>query len=210
MSDNHQEPSENPNSKIRVSNADREHVINILHRNTEAGRLDLTEFNERSQAVYEAKTLGDLEKLLDDLPERSSSGTAIAPAAKEPNLVHSDVPPLVLTPTMSSVKKIGQWNVPPEIKVKSTFSDVILDFTEAVVTTPVVTISIDDKLSDVTVILPPENSYAVDHIKLRLSSVTNECESGDRGGVKFYVTGKTVMSTVKITRKRKSSMWDWS
>jgi hypothetical protein len=53
---------------IRASDGDREKVVQALQEQVGEGRLTLQEFEERSTAVYEAKTIGDLRKLLADLP----------------------------------------------------------------------------------------------------------------------------------------------
>ncbi|HEY4018567.1 MAG TPA: DUF1707 domain-containing protein [Pseudonocardiaceae bacterium] len=53
---------------MRASDGDRERVVQALQEQVGEGRLTLQEFEERSTAVYEAKTVGDLRKLLADLP----------------------------------------------------------------------------------------------------------------------------------------------
>ena len=53
---------------MRASDGDRERVVQALQEQVGEGRLTLEEFEERSTAVYEAKTVGDLRKLLEDLP----------------------------------------------------------------------------------------------------------------------------------------------
>lgn len=207
MSSDKQPPSDQPNPNIRVSNAEREEIIAILHRSTEAGRLDLTEFNERAQAVYEAKTYGELHDLLEDLPEGSTSAAPNAPVVKETNLDPSRLSTLTLKPRASSVHKKGQWRVPAEIRSSSIWSDVTLDFSNAVITTPVVDIIVADTLSDLWIILPDNDGHAVDDIKLRAASVENECESVAAGGVRFNIKGKLVISSLRI-RRVSSSSWE--
>jgi hypothetical protein len=53
---------------MRASDGDRERVVQALQEQVGEGRLTLEEFEERSGAVYEAKTVGDLRKLTADLP----------------------------------------------------------------------------------------------------------------------------------------------
>jgi hypothetical protein len=53
---------------MRASDGDRERVVQALQEQVGEGRLTLPEFEERSTAVYDAKTVGDLRKLLVDLP----------------------------------------------------------------------------------------------------------------------------------------------
>jgi Domain of unknown function (DUF1707) len=54
--------------QIRVSDADRERLVEELHEHTVAGRLTAEEYEERLEAVYAARTRADLDALRADLP----------------------------------------------------------------------------------------------------------------------------------------------
>jgi hypothetical protein len=54
--------------KLRASDADRERTAALLREHLAAGRLTAEEFQERLDAAYAAKTLGQLDELLADLP----------------------------------------------------------------------------------------------------------------------------------------------
>jgi len=54
---------------VRASDADRERTVEILKRNAAAGRLDDEELSTRLDGAFAAKTLGDLQPLIADLPE---------------------------------------------------------------------------------------------------------------------------------------------
>jgi hypothetical protein len=54
--------------RIRASDADRDRVASLLREHHAAGRLTAEEFHERLEAAYAAKTLGQLDELLADLP----------------------------------------------------------------------------------------------------------------------------------------------
>lgn len=53
---------------VRASDADRERVARALSEHGAAGRLTPEELDERLDAAYAARTQGDLDRLLDDLP----------------------------------------------------------------------------------------------------------------------------------------------
>jgi hypothetical protein len=53
---------------VRASDADREEVVRQLTRGLQDGRLTVDEFDERVQAAYAARTLGELDDLTGDLP----------------------------------------------------------------------------------------------------------------------------------------------
>jgi hypothetical protein len=56
---------------LRISDADREAAVALLSEQYALGRLTREEFDERSDAVWSAKTQGDLAPIFVDLPVRS-------------------------------------------------------------------------------------------------------------------------------------------
>ena len=65
--------------EMRAGDSDRQAVADKLKQALDEGRLDLGEYDERLQKTYGAKTYGDLNGLLDDLP---ASAPAPRPAAE--------------------------------------------------------------------------------------------------------------------------------
>src|SRR3954451_67458 len=63
-----------PSPALRASDADRERVAAALRRHHVDGRLDTDELQERLGACYAARTLGELEPLLADLPRAAARG----------------------------------------------------------------------------------------------------------------------------------------
>ena len=53
---------------MRAGDSDRQSVVDQLKKALDEGRLDLSEYDERLQKTYAAKTYEDLDGLLDDLP----------------------------------------------------------------------------------------------------------------------------------------------
>jgi len=58
-----------PAENLRVSDAERTAVADRLRRAHDVGQLDLVEFDERVQAVWAARTRGELARVTVDLPE---------------------------------------------------------------------------------------------------------------------------------------------
>jgi Domain of unknown function (DUF1707) len=54
--------------RIRASDADRDRVTALLREHHAAGRLTAEEFHERMDRALEARTLGELDELMTDLP----------------------------------------------------------------------------------------------------------------------------------------------
>jgi hypothetical protein len=59
---------------LRVSDADRNAVAELLTQHYAEGRLDQAEFDDRVDRTMAAKTRGDLAGLFDDLPDTESAG----------------------------------------------------------------------------------------------------------------------------------------
>lgn len=190
---------------MRVSNAEREAILAKLHAATEEGRLDLDEFADRSRQVYEARTYGEVERLLADLPD--TGGTLAVPTAKRP--VPEGPAELRLKPTGSSIKRDGDWVVPPKIFINATGSSVKLDCRHAVIRTE--TVEIDARLlgSSLTVVLP-EGAYAVDdNTEVFGSSVKNRATYKGGTGIRFAVVGKATGSSVNFRHERRFLWWRW-
>lgn len=60
---------------LRLSDADREAAVQRLGEQYAVGRLTKDEFDERSDAVWSAKTKGDLVPVFADLPSRARTAT---------------------------------------------------------------------------------------------------------------------------------------
>src|SRR6266536_4148751 len=55
-------------ASLRASDADREQIVFALRQHHGDGRLTVSEFTERMNLAFEARTLGDLDVLTTDLP----------------------------------------------------------------------------------------------------------------------------------------------
>jgi Domain of unknown function (DUF1707) len=68
------EPSDPPsNPGLRASDADRERLVDELEQHAIDGRLTTDEFEQRTGQAYEAKTVGQLQALRQDLPATTGS-----------------------------------------------------------------------------------------------------------------------------------------
>src|SRR5579871_6780000 len=111
-------PPDGPDSpEVRVSDADRERIIDVLRQATSDGRLTLDEFGERVGATYAARTASDLEPLLRDLPVPYVGGPPVqaAPSAPRvpapPPLPGAPPPPAPPGPVGAAVRPPNRWTV---------------------------------------------------------------------------------------------------
>ena len=68
------------NTKTRASDADRDRTAAALREHLAAGRLTIEEFDERLDKAYAAKTLGELDQVMADLPATGPGQLPDAPA----------------------------------------------------------------------------------------------------------------------------------
>jgi Domain of unknown function (DUF1707) len=65
---------------LRASDADRERAVDLLRGHAEVGRLTVEELDERCAKALAAKTFGELDGLIEDLPRISPPPQAVTPA----------------------------------------------------------------------------------------------------------------------------------
>lgn len=65
------------NPEVRVSDAERDAIVTELGQHFQDGRLDQGEFDERIGSALQAKTRGDLDALITDLPRATARPPAI-------------------------------------------------------------------------------------------------------------------------------------
>ncbi len=171
-----------------MSDAEREHVGQLLQRAVGQGMLSLGEFTERMDTALAAKTRGELNAVLLDLPGLRYAGDERrvgedAPAEPAQARYGSQPPQTtnsgdLIRGRMSTVTRKGPWHVAPRLHLSSRLSSVTLDFTEAVMRTQVVEMVVDDFCSSVTLIVPSEATVDVNGLDLVGASATNKVRTG--------------------------------
>ncbi|WP_255951177.1 DUF1707 SHOCT-like domain-containing protein [Streptomyces odontomachi] len=128
---------EQPPAGLRASDADRDRVADILREALAEGRLTADEHAERVDGVYRAKTVGDLEPLVRDLPAAGTrpayepaSPPAASPAAPTPGAVPPEADENLVAVFSSTVRR-GRWRVGRRTHVYSIFGSVEIDLSEA-------------------------------------------------------------------------------
>ncbi|WP_072804665.1 DUF1707 SHOCT-like domain-containing protein [Rhodococcoides yunnanense] len=182
---------------LRVSDAEKEHVGQLLQRAVGLGMLSLGEFTERMDTALAAKTRGELNSVLADLPgmriaeEHRPVHSLAAPPQARPQAPWDGNGSSDIRGTMSTVTRKGRWTVPPRLSVTSKMSSVTLDFTQAVMSSQVVEISVDDYCSSITLVLPPEATVDLNGVETVGGSANNKVRTGPPiGPLHIVVRGK--------------------
>ena len=112
------------------------------------GRLDDTEFDERTRAALTARTHADLDALLADLPAATAApGTAPAVPGRGPGRF--------AVALKSSVRRAGRWRVPERYTTVVYKGGGWLDLRAAELSGPVTTFVAVAYKSRVTILVPP-------------------------------------------------------
>ncbi|MFD7015989.1 DUF1707 domain-containing protein [Streptomyces sp. NPDC059928] len=116
---------------LRASDADRDRTADILRDALAEGRLDAQEHSDRIEAVYRAKTVGELEPLVQDLPAPGGRRRpALAPDPREVEEAGTAVAENLIAVFSASTRK-GRWRVGRRTNAFSLFGSVEIDLTEA-------------------------------------------------------------------------------
>jgi hypothetical protein len=181
-----------PNPKLLMADADREGVVTRLHTAVAEGRITLSEFEERMSGVLAARTFADVTPYVEDLPGLASSE------------------PIEISAWGSSISRTGRWTVPSHIRVAGTGSSVVLDFTEALLTSNVIRIDVDLRGSSLKMIVPLGSTIDAGATSLTGSSVRTRklmTQSGaGQSATHYVITGQIFGSAMKV---RPPLRWFW-
>ncbi|MBW9214441.1 DUF1707 domain-containing protein [Mumia sp. zg.B53] len=153
-----------PARRMRVSDADREQVAEILRSAAGEGRIDTDELDERLEAAYDAKTVADLVPLTDDLP-------ATPPYAQPVPARHVSPVTSVGEPThqrgvaiMSGFERSGDWLVPSELTVTAVMGGADIDVRRARFSAPEVVITVNAIMGGAQITVNPTTRVVVEGI----------------------------------------------
>jgi hypothetical protein len=201
---------------LRVSDAEREHVVGLLERATGSGLLDLDEFTRRVDTALAARTRAELNVVLLDLPGLTHPDRpAQVPMPARPPAPRP-VAPVVDTgggdeirSMLGSVSRKGSWDVPAHLVVRITLGSADLDFTEAVIPHEVVAVELEVVAGEVTLRLPAGARVEQGELQATLSSVENRLRSrpDTPAGPLFRLRGRLRAAEVEIRSPRRSRWW---
>lgn len=183
---------------LRVSDAERQQAVEQLHRAVGEGYITLTEFEERSASAFTATTRGELETVLADIPS--------SPQSAEPARPSESAQVVELRSTGSDLVRKAAWQVPGKLRVRTRFCTVALDFSEAMITTAVVDIEMDDRASSIKVIVPESATVDCDGLTVSWGELRNNVPTGPpRGRPHLVLHGQVKAGEMKVRQARNNS-----
>lgn len=192
-------------AELRASDADRDRIAGILREALAEGRLDAEEHAERIDAVYRAKTMGELEPVVRDLPvalQPAAPGSYDRARSAPAGYDTAPVPDQNLVAIFSASTRSGRWRVPARINAVAIFGSVEIDLSEAVFPQQQVRINATSVFGSVEIRVP-------ENVTLRSSGsgvlgnfevATNDAVEADAPVV--LVNGYAVLGSVEARPKR--------
>jgi hypothetical protein len=140
-----------PRSTMRASDQERDATVQRLQVAFAEGRLADAEFDERMRAALSARTHGDLDELLTDLP----AATAPVVPRAAPSAARLPRPGRYALAYKNSVRHAGRWRVPGRFRALVYKGTGVFDLRAAELTDAVTTIVAVAYKSDIEIIVPP-------------------------------------------------------
>ena len=139
-------------SRLRISDAERHQVAEILREAAGEGRLDLDELDSRLEATYSARTYADLVPITLDLPAHPHSAPVMKAASS--SLVVPGPDKESHLAIMSGFDRRGVWVVPEHLSVFCFWGGAELDLRQAKFAAQECVITINAIMGGATVIVP--------------------------------------------------------
>lgn len=144
-------------SRLRISDADRQRVAEVLREAAADGRITFDELDERLDATWAARTYGDLVPITFDL-QQAHPAVAAAQATGVP-VVNAHASSSAI---MGECKRQGMWSIPDRHTAFALMGSVSLDLREAVLSSHETLINANAIMGEVQVIVPAHFHVVVD------------------------------------------------
>ncbi|WP_306317828.1 MULTISPECIES: DUF1707 domain-containing protein [unclassified Streptomyces] len=193
---------------LRASDADRDRIADILREALAEGRLDTEEHAERVDGVYRAKTVGELEPLVRDLPgAHARRGPAPEPApGPAPNQpTPGTIPPVPdenLVAVLSSTTRRGRWRIGRRTHAYAIFGNVEIDLSEAIFEYPQVYIKAVSVFGNVEVRVPENISLRGSGAGVLGNFEVDTLDAREPEAPVVYVDGVAVLGNIEAKPKR--------
>lgn len=151
-------------STLRISDAERHQVAEILREAAGEGRIDLDELDQRLEATYAARTYADLVPITFDLPaQRPAAHPAPAPSPR-PSPVAPGPDHEHHVAILSGLDRRGAWVVPRQLSVFAMMGGAELDLREASFAAQEVVITVNAFMGGAQITVGPHTHVVMEGI----------------------------------------------
>jgi hypothetical protein len=204
-------PEPNDLPELRASDADRDRVAEVLRDALAEGRLDMEEFDERLEAVYKARTYGELAPLTRDLPAAGAAATEIPVSlVKEPQpegaldwrtRIGGEATSTWALAFFGGFGRKGRWTVGERFTSFAMFGGGEIDLREARFASRDVVINCFAIMGGIHVKVPPELDVTVKGFGIMGGVDDRASGEGTPGSPRVVVRGFALMGGVGVERK---------
>ncbi|MEV7390059.1 MULTISPECIES: DUF1707 domain-containing protein [unclassified Streptomyces] len=194
-----------PVAELRASDADRDRIADILREALAEGRLTADEHAERVEGVLNAKTVGELEVFIRDLPAAHAGRAAPAYTPVPPRPTPGAIPVEADTNVVavfSSARRRGRWRAGRRLHAYAIFGSVEIDLTEAIFEYQQVVIKAFSVFGDVQIRVPENVSLRGTGGGVLGNFEADTLDSVDSDAPVVYVDGWAVLGNVEARPKR--------
>jgi hypothetical protein len=190
-------PAERPD--LRASDADRDRTAAQLGGALAVGRLTSTEYAERLDAAYAARTLGELAPLTRDLPDSDAAETGMEPAGRAQ-----------VAARFSKVIRSGRWVAGRRTRLTVHFGALIINLANAVLPGREVTVEIDAFCGKLIIVVPA-GAHVIDEggALFAKRAVYGHDPSAEGDGPVIRLVGDARFSKVTVHRGSYDPMAPW-
>jgi hypothetical protein len=174
---------------VRASDAERDQAVARLRDASVEGRLTLEEFTDRMTAAYDARTHGELDELVRDLP---------APAAPEPQAPARRW----IISLMGNSSRRGRWRVGKRTFVISSMGNATVDLREAILAGPEVSIHVFVSMGNATIVVPEGVDVELSVIPLMGNRMDNTPSEHKPGAPLVKISGLVSMGNLFVRTAR--------
>ncbi|MEU1265767.1 DUF1707 domain-containing protein [Streptomyces cellulosae] len=199
-----QQPDTTPrSSELRASDADRDRIVELLHDAHAEGRLTADEHAERVEGVLTAKTLGELERFVRDLPAAHERRAAPFSAPGRPAAgVFPVDPDDNVVAVFSAAARKGRWRTGRRIHAYAVFGSVEIDLSEALFDHQQVMIKAFSVFGSVEIRVPENVSLRGTGGGVLGAFEVEPQDSPDDNAPVIYVDGWAILGSVEARPKR--------
>jgi hypothetical protein len=193
-------PAEQPRPELRASDADRERVADVLRDALVEGRLQLTEFESRLEEAHAARTHGELEQVVHDLPVPGGSA-AVAPVGQQSERIGGMPTSRNAIAILGAFDRKGIWTIARRFTTVAFMGGGRVDLREARFEGPETVIHAVALMGGVEILVPPEVELDIRGVGIMGGFDHRASGAGVPGAPRVVVTGFAFWGGVSVERK---------